>query len=45
MCGRYRRKSDKQRIAEVFSVQAGLDELDLAPTRMAMTSAPSLSSQ
>ena len=27
MCGRYRRKSDKQRIAEVFSVQIGLDNL------------------
>jgi len=27
MCGRYRRKSDKQRIAEVFSVQVGLDDL------------------
>ena len=27
MCGRYKRKSDKQRIAEVFSVQVGLDDL------------------
>jgi putative SOS response-associated peptidase YedK len=37
MCGRYKRKSDKQRIAEVFSVQLGLDDLpyeegdDLSP--------------
>ena len=37
MCGRYKRKSDKQRIAEVFSVQVGLDDLpyeqgdDLSP--------------
>lgn len=27
MCGRYKRKSDKQRIAEMFSVQVGLDDL------------------
>lgn len=31
MCGRYRRKSDKQRIADAFEVIAGLDEIDLAP--------------
>jgi putative SOS response-associated peptidase YedK len=31
MCGRYRRKSDKQRVAEAFGVTAGLDGLDLAP--------------
>lgn len=31
MCGRYRRKSDKQRIADAFAVSAGLEELDLAP--------------
>lgn len=31
MCGRYRRKSDKQRIANVFGVSVGLDEIDLAP--------------
>jgi putative SOS response-associated peptidase YedK len=37
MCGRYKRKSDKQRIAEVFSVQVGLGDLpyeegdDLSP--------------
>lgn len=30
MCGRYRRKSDKQRIADAFAVSAGLEELDLA---------------
>jgi putative SOS response-associated peptidase YedK len=31
MCGRYRRKSDKQRIADAFAVSVGLDEIDLAP--------------
>jgi hypothetical protein len=37
MCGRYRRKSDKQRIAEVFQAEAGLDDFpyeeadDLSP--------------
>lgn len=31
MCGRYRRKSDKQRIADAFEVAAGLDEFDLGP--------------
>lgn len=31
MCGRYRRKSDKQRIADAFDVTAGLDELDRGP--------------
>jgi putative SOS response-associated peptidase YedK len=37
MCGRYKPKSDKQRIAEVFSVQVGLEDLpyeegdDLSP--------------
>jgi putative SOS response-associated peptidase YedK len=31
MCGRYRRKSDKQRIADAFAVSAGLEEFDLAP--------------
>ena len=31
MCGRYRRRSDKQRIAELFQVTAGLEELYLAP--------------
>ena len=30
MCGRYRRKSDKKRIADAFEVSAGLKELDLA---------------
>ena len=27
MCGRYRRRSDKQRIAEAFEVVMGLEEL------------------
>jgi putative SOS response-associated peptidase YedK len=31
MCGRYRRKSDKQRIADAFDVSAGPEEIDLAP--------------
>jgi len=31
MCGRYRRKSDKQCIADAFVVSAGLEELDLVP--------------
>ena len=31
MCGRYRRRSDKQRIAEAFAVHVGLDELHLEP--------------
>ena len=31
MCGRYRRKSDKNRIADTFEVSVGLDEIDLAP--------------
>lgn len=31
MCGRYRRRSDKQRIVEAFEVGASLDELYLEP--------------
>ena len=31
MCGRYKRRSDKQRIAEAFQVSAGLEELYLDP--------------
>src|ERR1700739_5126637 len=31
MCGRYRRRSDKQRIAEAFEVGTGLEELYLEP--------------
>ena len=31
MCGRFKRKSDKQKVARVFEVQAGLEELDFAP--------------
>jgi putative SOS response-associated peptidase YedK len=31
MCGRYRRKSDKQRIAEAFQTSVGLEEFDLGP--------------
>lgn len=30
MCGRYRRKSDKQRIADAFDATEGLEDLDLA---------------
>jgi putative SOS response-associated peptidase YedK len=31
MCGRFKRKSDKQKVAKVFKVQAGLEEVDFAP--------------
>jgi putative SOS response-associated peptidase YedK len=31
MCGRYRRSSSKQRIAEAFGISDGLDELDIGP--------------
>lgn len=31
MCGRYRRRSDKQRIAEAFEIGAGLEDLYLEP--------------
>lgn len=31
MCGRYRRKSDKQRITDAFDVTAGVEDLDLGP--------------
>src|ERR1700744_2378794 len=31
MCGRYKRKSDKQKIAEAFRVSVGLDVLDFGP--------------
>ena len=31
MCGRYQRRSDKQRIAEMFQVSVGLEELYLEP--------------
>src|ERR1700733_5267364 len=31
MCGRYKRRSDKQRIAEAFQVSVGLEELHLDP--------------
>ena len=32
MCGRYRRSSSKQRIAEAFGITEELDELDLGPS-------------
>jgi putative SOS response-associated peptidase YedK len=31
MCGRFKRKSDKQKVARVFEVRAGLEEVDFAP--------------
>jgi putative SOS response-associated peptidase YedK len=31
MCGRYRRRSDKQQIADAFQIEADLDELSLGP--------------
>jgi len=31
MCGRFKRKSDKQKVARVFEAQARLEEADFAP--------------
>lgn len=31
MCGRFKRKSDKQKVVKVFEVTAGVEEVDLAP--------------
>ena len=31
MCGRFKRRSDKRKIVQVFGVQAGLEEADFAP--------------
>jgi putative SOS response-associated peptidase YedK len=31
MCGRFKRKSDKQKVAKVFEVTAGIEEVDFAP--------------
>jgi putative SOS response-associated peptidase YedK len=31
MCGRFKRKSDKQKVARVFEVKAGLEDTDFAP--------------
>ena len=31
MCGRFKRKSDKQKVARVFEVQGGLEEADFTP--------------
>jgi putative SOS response-associated peptidase YedK len=31
MCGRFKRRSDKQKVAKVFEVSAGLDETDIDP--------------
>ena len=31
MCGRFKRKSDKQKVARVFDVQAGIEEADFTP--------------
>jgi putative SOS response-associated peptidase YedK len=31
VCGRFKRKSDKQKVARVFEVQSGLEEADFAP--------------
>jgi len=31
MCGRFKRKSDKQKVVRTFQVQAGLKETDFAP--------------
>lgn len=31
MCGRFQRRSDKRKVAQVFEVRAGLEEVDFAP--------------
>ena len=31
MCGRFKRKSDKKKVARAFQVHAGLEEADFAP--------------
>lgn len=31
MCGRFKRKSDKQKVVRVFQVTAGLEDADFAP--------------
>ena len=31
MCGRFKRRSDKQKVAKVFEVQAGLEKADFTP--------------
>jgi putative SOS response-associated peptidase YedK len=31
MCGRYKRKSDKKKVAKAFEVTAGIEETDFAP--------------
>lgn len=31
MCGRFKRKSDKQKVAKVFDLTAGMEEVDFAP--------------
>jgi hypothetical protein len=31
MCGRFKRKSDKQKVMRVFEVQGGLGEADFTP--------------
>jgi putative SOS response-associated peptidase YedK len=31
MCGRFKRKSDKEKVMRVFEVQVGLEEDDFAP--------------
>ena len=31
MCGRYRRRSTKKMIAELFGVESGLEELEIEP--------------
>lgn len=31
MCGRFKRKSDKQKVAKTFKVTAGVDEADFPP--------------
>jgi hypothetical protein len=43
VCGRFKRKSDKQKGARVFEVQAGLEEADFAAATIFVRSPCNLS--
>jgi hypothetical protein len=45
MCGRYRRRSDKQRIAELFAASADLEELYFGPEDLRLAHAASHSNR
>ncbi|CAN5616002.1 hypothetical protein BH10ACI4_BH10ACI4_02160 [soil metagenome] len=44
MCGRLKRKSDKQKVVRVFEVQANLEDTDFAPETICVHSPCSPSS-